>query len=295
MSFSKYKSTEGSQRAFTLIELLVVIAIIAILAAILFPVFAKARAQARKIVGISNLKELGLGTMMYVQDYDEKLPYYNWGLMSCNESGNGGGAGTLSGNDPGFGAYSAAAWCNSLQPYIKNQGVFQDPSDKHQWQPGYCINFPQSNFAAGGSTWKKSTYVSYGWNESASGQGLASYANPASDLLWSDYTGVLVDTWSRFGWTDDLYVRRAIWNDMDWGGPGGNTCLPGGGGDIRGSNAVITAAQWNACVVGIRHETGVQVTFMDGHAKFIQARSMREVGPDNGQIIPGTGSVTPKF
>src|ERR1041385_280950 len=115
------------RQGFTLIELLVVIAIIAILAAILFPVFAQARAAARKSVGISNLKQLGLGTMMYVQDYDEVFPNYNWGLMSCNESGNAGGPGTLSGDAPGFGPYSAGAWCNSIQPYIKNLGIFQDP------------------------------------------------------------------------------------------------------------------------------------------------------------------------
>ena len=278
---------------FTLIELLVVIAIIAILAAILFPVFAKARQQARKTVGLSNLKQLGLGTMMYVQDYDERFPYYNWGVMSCNESGNSGGAGTVSGNVDAFKYYSAAAWCNSLQPYVKNNGLFQDPSDKHQWQPGYCINFPQSNFQAGAKSWQKSTYVSYGWNESASGVTLANYQSPASDLLWSDYTGVLVDTWSRFSWTDDLYVRRAIWNDADWP-PANSICAPGGN-DIRGSQAPISSAQWEACLPGIRHETGVQVTFMDGHAKYVQSHLMKEVGPDNGQIIPGTGSKTPKF
>src|SRR5690242_10891046 len=92
---------------FTLIELLVVIAIIAIVAAILFPVFARTRAQARKIVGISNLKQLGTGTIMYLQDYDERFPNYVWGLMACNESGNQGIPGNLSGNDPGFGEYSA--------------------------------------------------------------------------------------------------------------------------------------------------------------------------------------------
>src|SRR6478672_6270543 len=61
------------RNAFTLIELLVVIAIIAILAAILFPVFAQARAKARAISCISNLKQIATGTMMYQQDYDEKL------------------------------------------------------------------------------------------------------------------------------------------------------------------------------------------------------------------------------
>src|SRR2546421_9358267 len=116
-----------SKKGFTLIELLVVIAIIAILAAILFPVFAKARAAARKVSGTSNLKQLGTATMMYIQDYDERFPHYDWGVESCNESGNAGGPNTLSGNSPNFGAYSASAWCNSLQPYIKNLGVFQDP------------------------------------------------------------------------------------------------------------------------------------------------------------------------
>ena len=66
-------------RAFTLVEMLVVIAIIAILAAILFPVFAKAREQARKTSCLSNEKQLGLGAMMYTQDYDEVLPDADWG------------------------------------------------------------------------------------------------------------------------------------------------------------------------------------------------------------------------
>jgi prepilin-type N-terminal cleavage/methylation domain-containing protein len=67
------------KKAFTLIELLVVIAIIAILAAILFPVFAQARESARKTVCLSNVKEMGLGMMMYTQDYDERMVLWEQG------------------------------------------------------------------------------------------------------------------------------------------------------------------------------------------------------------------------
>jgi len=281
------------RRAFTLIELLVVIAIIAILAAILFPVFAKARAAARKATGTSNLKQLGLATMMYVQDYDEVFPYYNWGLMSCNESGNDTSQSPrYSGDDAAFAPYSAAAWCNSLQPYVKNIGLFQDPGDKHQWQPGYCINFPQSIFQPGTKSWTRSRWLSYAWSESASGTKLAAYESPASDLLWSDYIGVLVDCWHKDqgvpgagNWVADAYVRRAIFNDLDWQGADPRDA------GVAWNNNWIPTIYAN----GIRHETHVNVGFMDGHAKVMPASSLVEWGPDLGQIIPGPGSIRSPF
>lgn len=275
------------RKAFTLIELLVVIAIIAILAAILFPVFAKARAQARKTVGISNLKQIALGTMMYSQDYDEKWPWYNWGQMACGGAdGNNTTAGATTAEDPVFQYYSQGAWCNAIYPYVKNVGVFQDPSDKHQVQVSYCISFPQSVYP----NWHNSTYVSYGWCESCSGNSIAASSTPAGDLLWADYDENLLDTWGKFGWSTDLLIRRGIWNDMDWDSP---DC--GLGGDVRGASTALTAEQWDCLKVGIRHETGVNAAFQDGHAKFVSAHQMEEVGPDTGQIIPSEGSKAPPW
>src|SRR5579863_8178857 len=94
-----------NRAGFTLIELLVVIAIIAILAAILFPVFAQAREKARAITCISNLKQIGTGCMMYTQDWDETYPLgYTW-----MDTDNNGWGGTM--------------WTVSLAPYIQNYGA----------------------------------------------------------------------------------------------------------------------------------------------------------------------------
>ena len=114
------------RRGFTLIELLVVIAIIAILAAILFPVFARAREKARQTACLNNVKEMGLGMLMYAQDYDEMFP-----------------AMALSGNQgivpypvvpehPEFGRHPTLGyfncWSNGIYPYIKNVQIFLCPS-----------------------------------------------------------------------------------------------------------------------------------------------------------------------
>jgi prepilin-type N-terminal cleavage/methylation domain-containing protein/prepilin-type processing-associated H-X9-DG protein len=95
---------------FTLIELLVVIAIIAILAAILFPVFAQAREKARQTACLSNMKQVGLGLQLYSQDYDETLPPRNDGVVNFA--------------DPG----AAPNFLGSLLPYTKNNKIFACPS-----------------------------------------------------------------------------------------------------------------------------------------------------------------------
>jgi len=115
---------------FTLIELLVVIAIIAILAAILFPVFARARENARRSSCQSNLKQIGLGITQYTQDYDEKMPMrvYTDGPLSYDASGQ---------------------WPNTLQPYLKSTQIFLCPSARQ---------------GVSTSTDGTGLNISYGWN-----------------------------------------------------------------------------------------------------------------------------------
>jgi len=103
------------KKGFTLIELLVVIAIIAILAAILFPVFGRARENARRSSCQSNLKQIGLGVKQYVQDYDEKFPQSFLGV------GADGSTGTF--------ATLTEGWAESVQPYLKSTQIFQCPSE----------------------------------------------------------------------------------------------------------------------------------------------------------------------
>jgi prepilin-type N-terminal cleavage/methylation domain-containing protein len=104
------------KKGFTLIELLVVIAIIAILAAILFPVFAKAREKARQTSCLSNLKQMGLAVLSYAQDYDERL----MPLYAASAPHQPVGSATVA-----FGWYT---WPEMIQPYIKNDQIFQCPS-----------------------------------------------------------------------------------------------------------------------------------------------------------------------
>ena len=110
---------------FTLIELLVVIAIIAILAAILFPVFAQAREKARSISCLSNTKQMGTAVMMYTQDYDEILPAVGW-YGVCVATGQDAGN-PANASDQSWGGL--AAWPIASAPYIKNWQIFACPSD----------------------------------------------------------------------------------------------------------------------------------------------------------------------
>ena len=154
MTFPSKKS------AFTLIELLVVIAIIAILAAILFPVFARARENARRSSCQSNLKQIGLGILQYTQDYDEKF------------------FAQRAASDPGGGAWE------TIQPYMKSIQIFQCPSEP---------TAPSSNPLAEpyGGAFGQTSYSDYFLNsglttDSLLGRSLASLDQPAVSIMAGD-------------------------------------------------------------------------------------------------------------
>jgi len=136
----------SSAKAFTLIELLVVIAIIAILAAILFPVFARARENARKSSCQSNLKQIGLGQLQYLQDYDERYP-----KVGASADVNG--------------------WASTLQPYLKSTQILQCPSE---------TNGPAASGSYGAG------YSDYWMNGNVDGASQAELTSVASTILMGD-------------------------------------------------------------------------------------------------------------
>jgi len=117
------------RRGFTLIELLVVIAIIAILAAILFPVFAKAREKARQSSCLSNEKQMGIAFLQYAQDYDETFMLDPGGTSSTTDRA------------------SAQAWYNALEPYMKSTQILACPSVGSSTAPWSNI-LPACDYAA---------------------------------------------------------------------------------------------------------------------------------------------------
>jgi prepilin-type N-terminal cleavage/methylation domain-containing protein/prepilin-type processing-associated H-X9-DG protein len=183
---------------FTLIELLVVIAIIAILAAILFPVFAKARETARAASCKSNLKQIGSGWMMYVQDYDERTPYNWWSEAPCSKG--------PTPNFPWGPRGGQPIMFQRIQPYVKNNQVLICPSDGAptsgldgvEGLPGECVTvrFSYSSSDEAGGLGNPGLGLGMG-------AAMASIEFPASMYLAFDsqrYYGTPENNIDSFGW-----------------------------------------------------------------------------------------------
>jgi prepilin-type N-terminal cleavage/methylation domain-containing protein/prepilin-type processing-associated H-X9-DG protein len=222
------------RRGFTLIELLVVIAIIAILAAILFPVFAQARDKARSVSCLSNMKQLGLALTMYLQDYDERvLPRY----AACPSTG------PTSKND--------LLWTGLLQPYIKNKGIF------------VCSSATNTNYADQWRQWDGTIdvnnnrgRVSVGYNQTISGWYYATDA--CGEMILPTLPQVFVPA-------KNVMFADSVSGDIAGGFRGylfGNT----------GLNVPYTATP--AGSMAARHQEGTNLTFFDGHAKWFKGKSL---------------------
>lgn len=218
-------------RGFTLIELLVVIAIISILAAILFPVFARARESARRASCMSNLKQIGLGVMMYVQDYDEMYPKNSYGageVLPCPAQPD---------------ASCRAFWPLRIYPYVKSVQVFNCPSDTVKWNGRYGTNGADL-----------AHLISYPYSTNfASGPAMASVENPSQTALFADGEG---------------YYRYRLYS----------YCYVGSTTDYR--------------CMSDRHLNGANITFADGHVKWM---SVSRTTPHPSYNVPKEGrTVSPR-
>ena len=246
-------------RAFTLIELLVVIAIIAILAAILFPVFAQAKLAAKKISSLSNTKNIGLGIMMYSTDVDDTLPMLQYVLVSASNP------------------YDWWGWPRMVHPYIKNGatatlwgkgGIFRSPGDYTQQDNGsYAIH--QDLARDGAAPWN-------GWTANVPTYSTTQIDNVAEKIY-------MIEKGINKGYAGWLQMSTWEWDWIDYLAPdaGGNpthdpqyhaSVQPGiGDCDMPYSATDFDSfsTTWALCGMHPRYRYGRSspVTFLDGHAK----------------------------
>jgi prepilin-type N-terminal cleavage/methylation domain-containing protein/prepilin-type processing-associated H-X9-DG protein len=218
--------------AFTLIELLVVIAIIAILAAILFPVFAQAREKARQASCLSHVKQLGLAAQMYVQDYDETFPLFTYDYQTYWA-----GARVVPGQP--LDKTRGLLW-----PYVKNGSLQKCPSyvgGKNLGEMGYGYN--EGIFTDGTSD--PATYAPLGPAT------LAALSRPAEMVLFADGA-------NRFDYSatrPDTMRFTGVATENIWMQAPSNWCYPGFG---------CTAS------VDFRHQSFSNAVWADGHAKAVK-------------------------
>ena len=265
------------RHGFTLIELLVVIAIIAILAAILFPVFAQARSAARKTACLSNNKQAVLGILMYTQDYDETLPF-------CSNNGNT--------------AAPRVDWYDAIEPYVKVGAQLlatAPPGGFPRTQPGFwiCPDFKNRNvpMASGDPPPFINAETSYDPSRSyAANNNLMPYYNrsnadpyktfPATAYPGSVHTLSEISAAAQVVLITHSLSSSAVGGD-DWfsgcAADGFDTGMPPGSTVGKGNPGRYCAARY-------RHNGGSIYALADGHAKWFK-------GPGDSWRTPGTNGV----
>jgi prepilin-type N-terminal cleavage/methylation domain-containing protein/prepilin-type processing-associated H-X9-DG protein len=248
---------KGQVEAFTLIELLVVIAIIAILAAILFPVFARARENARRASCLSNLKQIGLGIMMYTQDNDEKLVSYAYP------------------NPLGTVVYG---WQVALMPYVKNTQLFVCPSATKI--STYAANSCNPTYVSTTGTGAGSYGYNYAYlGNYTRGSGPASPSNP----------NYLVDiSLAAVSKPSETVMVNEV-TSLAGGGP---TYPPTYWGITTTTSCDTTTGIYSPGTKtlgdqnGKWHFDGTNVVFVDGHAKWMKYEQLRD-SDGNGSLDNG--------
>lgn len=269
----------NDNQAFTLIELLVVIAIIAILAAVLFPVFATAREKARQTACASNLKQLGLAYVQYVQDYDEQSP---GGMFESNGLYNTvtGGAGRMN-------------WMFQLNPYVKTTNVYQCPSDPTTPSAG---NFVQSY----------AINVNLGWTNGASGPlppvQQSQFGAPARTILFTEIQGngsVNMSSSSIWAMTGNGEAGGGT-GGYDLAACNGSSGSPGtgagsNGGPMKYATGYFSNTNLSLASVPLdfssplgRHNLGANFAMSDGHVKWMTGTNISK--GENNSTVNGCGA-----
>jgi prepilin-type N-terminal cleavage/methylation domain-containing protein len=244
-----------TKRGFTLIELLVVIAIIAILAAILFPVFSRARENARRASCLSNMKQIGLGAMQYTQDYDDKFVYMGGGQRRDLKLPDG----------RAFTGYYP--WALQIYPYIKSTQVFVCPSDASGGRSNWGDNGTSNPYV---NDWGKPIPQSYGINEltvvNVASRGAISLA-AVQKAAETYYIGDLRGNWTTFwdnGWPGSFNRLRY---------PNACAGTTEAGAEVQTNGRPLT----DDCG---RHFGGSVIVYMDGHAKWSHHTRIDPYGAD---------------
>jgi prepilin-type N-terminal cleavage/methylation domain-containing protein/prepilin-type processing-associated H-X9-DG protein len=241
-AFVRRGNPQGRFRVgFTLIELLVVIAIIAILAAILFPVFSQAREKARQATCLNNCRQIGLGVAQYIQDYDEMVPPFCWGQLVCNP------------------IYWGSFWFRSTEPYFKNRQLFECPSAARTgWGGRGCT--PGAISRDNDTRWMNIN-ISYGYNEFMSfapmgGRGkLSEFTAPSELVLFADSRCLYLGGHWQVQPPQRFLLRRIVYSEPRSGDRCG--CPPG-----NATNPPPDPGEFS------RHQKGNVIGFVDGHVKW---------------------------